>query len=187
MFAQTFNHLDQFERAYVRMRRPQYFLGCAEIHKLLHHLATQMTRVFDLAIELAVGKRACAAFAELHIALGLEHRLAPQTPGVLRALAHRRAALNHNGFEPHLRQHQRGKHAARPEADHHRALAVNRTPIGRRLHRRAPHHVGRGLYVRIRGVLLQQLCFLCCTVQRDIDDVNHQQVLLARVETAFEH
>ena len=77
VLAQTFNHLDQFEGTYVRMRCPQYFFGRAEIHKLLHHLATQMARVLDLAVELAVGKRARAAFAELHIALGFEHRLAP--------------------------------------------------------------------------------------------------------------
>ena len=44
--------------------------------------------------------------------------------------------------------------------DHHRALAISRAPIGRRLHRGAPHYVRRGLYVRMLGVLLQQLGFL---------------------------
>ena len=52
--AQTLHHLDQFEGANVRMRSPQNFFGCAKAHKFIHHLATQVSGVFDLAVKLAV-------------------------------------------------------------------------------------------------------------------------------------
>ena len=79
-----------------------------------------MARVLDLAVELAVGEGAGAAFAELHVRLRVEHALAPQAPGVLGALAHCLAALQDDRPEAHLRQHQAGEEAARPEADDHR-------------------------------------------------------------------
>jgi hypothetical protein len=79
--------------------------------------------VLDLAVELAVGEGAGAAFAELHVGFGVEGVLAPQAPGVLGALAHGLAALEHDGPEAHLGQHQRGEDAAGAEADDHRAVA----------------------------------------------------------------
>ena len=76
--------------------------------------------VADLAVELAVGERARAALAELHVRLRVEDLLAPQPERVDRALAHRLAALEDDRPEPHLRQHQPGEQAARAGADHDR-------------------------------------------------------------------
>jgi hypothetical protein len=60
--------------------------------------------------------------------------LAPQAPGVLRAFAHRLAALQHDRAETHLRQHQRGDNAARSHADDDRPL--RRDPAGARATKR---------------------------------------------------
>ena len=179
--AQVFHHLDQLEGADVRVRFDQDLGRCTGFHKLLHHLAPQVARVFDLAPELAVRERAGAAFAKLHIALGVQRVFAPQVPGVFGALAYRRAAFEHDGFESHLRQQQRGKHAAGPKAHHHRAQGQR----GRGLAHRVVGHVGRGAYVRVLGKLGQQ-ALLGCRVQRHIHNKHRQQICLARIKTAFE-
>jgi len=111
---------------------------------------------------------------------------APQAPGVLGALAHRLAALQHDGFEAHLRQSQRGEQAAGTQTHHHRALALVVRPARRRLAGRVPGHVGCGLDVGLARVLRQQGGFLRGIGQRHVDDVDREQVGLARVEAAFE-
>ena len=179
----VFHHFHQAEGANVRVGGVQNFGRRTGIDKLLQHLAPQVARVFDLAVELAVGKRPGAAFTKLHVAFGVELALAPQAPGVLRALAHGLATLEHDGLEAHLRQHQRGKNAAGAKAHHHGALGQR----GRGLHGRLPGHVGRGLDVRVLGVLRQQGNFLARVGQLHIDDVHRLHTRAARVETALEH
>ena len=95
--------------------------GAPARDELVDHLARQVARVADLAPQLAVGERAGAAFAELHVRFGIEDAAPPQAPGVARALAHRAAALEDERAKPHLRQQQRGEDAAGAEADHDRA------------------------------------------------------------------
>ena len=151
--------------------------------EFLHHLAPQMARVAHLAVELAVAEQSRAAFAELHVAFRIQLAAPPQAPGVLRALAHRLAALQHDGFQAHLRQHQRGKDAAGAEADDDRALA---RPIGRRGDGRLPGHVGRGLHVRVGVEAREQRAFGGRVGQFDIDDVHRQQIGLAGVKAALE-
>ena len=51
---QTFDHLHQFEGADMRVRRPQNFFGGTKAHKFIHDFATQVSGVFDLAVQLAV-------------------------------------------------------------------------------------------------------------------------------------
>jgi len=109
--------------------------------------------------------------------------LAPQAPGVLGALAHRLAAFQHDGLEAHLRQHQRGKDAAGPETHHHGP----QRQIGGRLANRLPGHVGRGLDVRAARVPGQQHGFARRVGQGQVDDVDRQQVGLARIEAALVH
>jgi hypothetical protein len=82
-------------------------------------LRPRKLRILDLAVELAVGKGAGAALAELHVRLRVELALAPQAPGVLGAFAHRLAALQDQRPKAHLRQQQAGEEAAGPGADHH--------------------------------------------------------------------
>ena len=105
----------QAECADVRLADEQDFLRCARAHELVHHLATVELRILDLAVELAVGEQPRPALAELHVGFGRQDFLAPQRPGVLRALAHVAAALEHDGLEAHLREQQRGKQTAGPK------------------------------------------------------------------------
>ena len=165
----------------------QNFFGRTGLHELLHHLASEVARVLDLAVQLAVGKRAGAAFAELHIALRVELAFAPQAPGIFGSLAHGFAAFQNNWLEAHLRQHQRGKNAAGPKAHHHGTFVASGGPIARGVGGRLPCHVGRGLDMRVGGVLVQQLCFLRRVGQGHIDDVDHLQLGFARIKAALEN
>jgi hypothetical protein len=119
--AHLLDHADQAEGADVRLADVQDLFGRAGLDELGEHLAGQVTRVGDLAPELAVGEGAGAALAKLHVGLGVQLALAPQAPGVLGALAHRLAALQHDRAQAHLRQDQRGEDAAGAEADDDRA------------------------------------------------------------------
>ncbi len=183
LLAYSLDHLHQLEGADVRVRGIEDLWRCAVGDEFLHHLAAQVARVLDLAVELAVGEGACAAFAELHIGLGHQLALAPQAPGVLGALAHRAAALDHDGPEAHLCQHQGRKDAAGPEAHHHGPALQ----VGRRLAHGMPAHVGRGVHMGMAGELLQQCGFLALVGQRQVDDVDGQQLGLARIEAALVH
>ena len=131
--AHVLDHADQPEGADVRLGDVEDFLRRAGLDEFGQHLAAEVARVLDLAVELAVGEGAGAAFAELHVRFRVEHVVAPQSPGVLGAFAHRLAALQHDRPEAHLRQDQRGEDAGRAEADDDRALAR----IGRRRARRS--------------------------------------------------
>ena len=95
--AQALHHRHQPEGADMRMGLGEDFFRRAGLHEFGQHLAAQMARVLDLAVELAVGERAGAAFAELHVRFRIEHRSPPQAPGVLGALAHHLAALQDDG------------------------------------------------------------------------------------------
>ena len=118
--AHLLDHADQPEGADVRLGDVGDLLGRAGLDELLDHLAREMARVADLAPELAVGKGAGAALAELDVRFGIEHAAPPQAPGVAGALAHGAAALEDDRAEAHLRQQQGGEESAGPEADDHR-------------------------------------------------------------------
>ena len=65
--AHALDHRHQPERADVRLGDVEDFGRRAGLDELGQHLAAVMVRVLDLAVELAVGERAGAAFAELHV------------------------------------------------------------------------------------------------------------------------
>ena len=54
LLTQIFYNFDQLERADMRMRINQNLCRRAGFDKLLHHLAPQMARVFDLTVELTI-------------------------------------------------------------------------------------------------------------------------------------
>ena len=118
------DHAHQAEGADVRLGDVEDLLRRAGLDELGEHLARQVPRIADLAPQLAVAEGAGTPFAELHVRCRVEHAAAPQAPGVLRALAHRLAALQHDRPQAHLRQDQRREQAARPEADDHRPRLV---------------------------------------------------------------
>ena len=113
---------DEAERTDVRLSDVKNFLGRAGFHELSEHLATVMARIADAAVQLAVGKRAGAALAKLRVRCGIEHATPPETPCVLRALAHDLAALEDDRTESHLREHKCAHEAARSRTDHDRSL-----------------------------------------------------------------
>ena len=160
------DHGDEAEGADMRMRFPQYVVGRAGLDELLQHLAAQEARVLHPAIELAVGKGAGAAFAELHIAVRVQFGAAPQAPGILGALAHHLAAIEDDGPEAHLRQDQPGEQAARSRADHHGAQAA---PAARRRHREAVCHVRGGAQVLVVREAREHRRFVG---QLDIDGID---------------
>ena len=137
-----------------------------------------MQRVADLAVQLAVGKRAGAALAELHVRLGMQLALAPQVPGVLRAFAHFLAAVEDDRAESHLRQDQPGEQPARAEADHQRPVSAARRGLGHEV----VAGVRRGLHVGIVGEALQQFGFARGVDVQRID--QHDRAALAGVVAA---
>ena len=131
------HHLHQPEGADVGLVDEQDLGRRAGLDEFGEHLAPAVPRVLDLAVELAVGKGAGAAFAELHVGFRIENPLAPEPEGVDGALADLLAALQDDRAESHLRQQQAREEAAGPHADHHRP------------HRQIPRRLG---YEAIGGV-----------------------------------
>ena len=181
--AQALHHLDQLEGADMGVRMHQDFRRRSGLHELFHHLAAQVAGILDLTVELAVGKRAGAALAELDVRLGMQHLAPPQAPGVLGASAHLPAALQHDRTKTHLRQHQGGKDAAGAKPHHY----WSRCQPGGRLVRRLPRHRRSGTHMRVARQALQQRGFLRWLAQGEIDDVHGKQLRLAGIKAAFEH
>ncbi len=150
--AHLLDHADQAEGADVRLGDEADLFRRAGADEFVEHLAREMARIADLAPELAVGERAGAAFAELHVRFGVEHAAAPQAPGVLGALAYRAAALENERLEAHLGQDEGGEDAARAEADDDRPRPSAGREVGRRLRDQAIAGVGGGPDVAVAGV-----------------------------------
>ena len=130
--AHRLHHTHQAEGADVRLAHIHDFFRRTRLDELGQHLAPEVPRILDLAVKLAIRKSTCTAFAELHVGFRIQHRLAPQAPGVLRALTHDFAALQNNRTKSHLRQQQACEQAAWPAADHHWALrTVTRNALRR--------------------------------------------------------
>ncbi|MNS97549.1 hypothetical protein D3C72_1318860 [compost metagenome] len=180
--AHLLDHADQAEGADMRACLVQDVFRRAGAHELVEHLAAIVLGVLDLAVQLAVRERARAAFAKLHVRLGVEHALAPQAEGVPGALAHFLAALQDDRAEARLRQDQAGQQAARAHADHHRA----RMRAARlRARDEVVRHVGRHAPVRLAGH-----AFDCrgLVADLDIDDVGELDIrALARIVGTAEH
>ena len=106
----------------MRMRLGQDFGRRARLDEFGQHLAVEVARILDPAVELAVGKGARAALAKLDVRFGVEHAAPPQIPRILGALAHHLAAIEDDRAEPHLREDQSDEQTARPRADDDGAL-----------------------------------------------------------------
>ena len=177
--AHVLDHLDQAESADVRLAQVENFFRRAGAYEFLHDLASQVARVLDLAVELAVGKRAGAAFAELDVGFRIQHLLAPQSPGVLGPFAHGLAAFENDRAKAHLCQNQSGHQSARAEADDDRAFAE------------ASRSLGGEAIVQIGGrddfcVVLQAQAEGLFVTHAEIDLVNqHDGRFLARIVAAL--
>jgi hypothetical protein len=137
-------------------------------------------RVLDLAVKLAVGERAGAALAELHVRFRIEHRLAPEAPGVLGALAHRPAALQNDRTKAHLGEHQCGEQAARTGADDDGSCGIRRS-----VRDEAVAGVGRERNIAVTRKPPEQRTLV---PHRDVEGIDQRDCgFLARVDAAPEH
>ena len=175
-----FDHLDQAEGADVRLADVHDLFRCAEAHELGQDLAAVMVGVLDLAVQLAVREGAGAAFAELHVRLGIELALAPEAEGVDGALAHDLAALEDDRIQAHLGQHQRHEQAAGAGADYDRTRGAR----GRLAHlHELVVDVGRGHHVL---VLLEARQHRSFAAHFGVDRIDqHDGGLLARIVAAL--
>ena len=175
--AHALDHRHETKRADMRVRLGQDLGRRAGLHELAQHVAVEVARVLDAAVELAVGEGASTTLAELDVGFGVEHAAPPQPPRVLGPLAHDLPALEDDRAEPHLREDQPGEQSARPRADHHRARRIRRG--GGDV---AIAGVGRALDV---AILAQPREHLRLVAQRDVDRVDERDVrLVARIMPA---
>ena len=79
-----------------------------------------MAYIPGTGIELAVGKGAGAALAELYVGLRVQHAGAPEVFHILLALLHAASPLQQDGLQARPGQHQRGKQPRRSRTYHHR-------------------------------------------------------------------
>ena len=184
--AHILHHLHKAERADMRMRLGEDFRRRFGLYEFGEHLASQMARVFDLAVELAVGERTRSAFAKLYVGLGVENGFAPQSPGVLRPLPHDFAALQNDGPEPHLREQQRREQPARPRADDdgaqsqmlRRAGGQPVVDVGRGFDvfvpGKAREHGGFVFYLHIQRINQQDVGFFACVMGAAEDGAGEQ-------------
>src|SRR5450830_247914 len=77
LLAHVFDHAGEAEGADMRFADVEDFLRRAGLDELVQDLAAVVVRVLDLAVELAVGEGPGAAFAKLHVGLGVEHAFTP--------------------------------------------------------------------------------------------------------------
>ena len=176
------DHTGEPEGADVRLAHIHDLGRCAGTNELVHNLARVELGVLYLAVELAVGEQPGAALAELHVGFRRQDLLAPQRPGVLGTAAHILAALEHDGFEAHLCEQQRGEQSAGAEAHHQRALAQ----IGWRLAHRVVIGVWRWTHVVVIGKARQDGRLVAGLQIDDVDEQN-DAVLLARIVAALEY
>ena len=174
------DHLDEAERADVRLADVQDFFRRARLHELIQHLAAVVLRILDLAVQLAVREGAGAAFAELHVRLRVQLALAPEAERVDGALAHDLAAFQHERLEAHLRQDQRHEQAARTHADDHGPRRARRREV---LRHELVAGVGGGADVRIVRQPGQHGRLVAHGHVERID--QDDRALLARVVAAF--
>ena len=117
--AQIFHHIGEHIRADVGFGIVSDGLRRAERVKLLEHPGD--AHIVRAGVELAVGKSARAALAELDVGALVKRSAGPEAADIRRARVHIAAALEHDGAKPRLCQHERGEHPRRAEADHHGA------------------------------------------------------------------
>ncbi len=178
--AHLFDHADQPEGTDVRFADVENLRRGTGLDEFHQHLAPVVPGVLDLAVELAVGKGAGAAFAELHVRFRVELLLPPQSPGILGTLAHCLATLENDRPESALRQDQGGKDAGRAETDDDRS----RRELRRRLPDEVVAHVRCRLHLPVGRESVENRGGVG---QRHVDTVEKgRRTRLARVATAPE-
>ena len=115
-------------------------------------------RVVDARCQLAVGKSARAALAELDVRLRLQSARLLKGRHRSGALFHGGAALQHKGGKARLRQHQRCEQPRGPKPAHHRPFGQRHGAVRNgEGHGPCQRHRGRKALVRELGALVPQL------------------------------
>ena len=136
------HHAPQQVGAHVGLLQIENLLRRAVAHEGLQHRA-HMGRL-DAGVQLAIGERARAALAELHVALRVHLALPLQPLHVQHALLHGPSPLDQDGPRPGPGQRQRRKEARRARAHHHGTLG--KPGLGQRTRRPGRHPLdGAGL------------------------------------------
>ena len=167
---ETLHDLDEHVRADVGLGVIGNVLRRSVRRELRKHEAD--ARVVRAGVELAVGERARAALAELHVALRVE-RPARAKRGDLRAACPGvRPAFEHDGSCTRARKQERGKHPRRAEAHDHGAR-LRRCDVRDRI----------GLFVGDRGAAAAADEPLLISAHGHADGVDIVNVILpARIE-----
>ena len=116
--------------AHVGLGVDENVLRGAAGHQLLQYKT--VAQVLGAGVELAVGKGAGAALAELDIGGQIQLPCAPKAFHVLLSLFHAPAPLQQDGPQARLSQHQGGEEPTRPGAHHHRRHRRSGQRLGRR-------------------------------------------------------
>ena len=117
LMADVLYHVDENIRADVGLGVISHRLRCAVGGKFLQD--PEHAPVVGSGVQFAVGKSPGTALAELNIRLRVKRPAFAEGFHCLGTLEGLLAALEHDGPCPGSRQHQRRKHAGRPEAHHH--------------------------------------------------------------------
>ena len=123
------------------------------VHLLQHPSAAG---ILDAAVQLAIGKGARAALAELHIAVGVEGTAVPEGRHVLLPPVHGLSPLHHHGLHARPCQGQRREQPRRPHADDQRQGCGHFTkcpPLQGKAARRTRDERGRPPTVAVSGSL----------------------------------
>ena len=167
---EALHDLDEHVRADVGLGVIGDVLRRAVRRELREHEAD--ARVVRAGVELAVGERARAALAELHVALRVERAARAKRRDLRTARLRVRPTLEHDGVCARARKQQRGKHPRRAEAHDH----------GARLRRRDVRD-GIGLFVGDRGAAAAADEPLLISAHGHADGVDIVNVILpARIE-----
>ena len=185
---QAAHHGGQLEGADVGPMQHQNLWVGAGGHQFLQHLAAVVVGIPHLAVELAVGEGAGAAFPELGIGFRVERCLAfPEAEGVGTAFLHGFAPLQQQGSITHLGQHQGAEIAAGPSTDHHRSRDCALGDAGWGPGHELVAGVGCRLQMGVLAEALQQL-LLQARFQFYLHAVGQLDVgLLAGIHTALHH
>ena len=124
-------------RAHMGLGIGENILRRTAAHQCLHDKA--VAQILRAGVQLAVGKRARAALAELDVALRVQQAGAPEAGHVLLALLHRLPPLQQDGPCAAPGQHQRGEQTCRACAHHDRSGV------------RFGHGGGQGIHLRTVG------------------------------------
>ena len=156
--AHLLHHAHESERSNVRLTHIENLIRRASIHELAQYLASIVLRILDLAIQLAIRKRTCAAFTELRVRFRIKHAFAPHLECVLRPFTHSLAPFKHNRSKPRLRKDECSKQPRRSHPNHNGTSSQSKRR--RRARNKLVSNIRRNTHSPISLQSIEHLCFI---------------------------